>query len=184
MKNITPFLLIILAIGLFFTYTNGKIQEIRAVQAQNAQYLTAINNSKELINERDKVLGVYNSLTIDQKANLDKMLPDNIDNVRLMIDMNNIASHHGITLVGLSTGADGVAAANTSSGLGAANNTSAVNSVSVSFNFTSSYPNFLSFLKDLESSLRILDITHMSVATNETGTYSYSIQLKTYWLSQ
>ncbi len=182
MKNITPFLLIILAIGLFFTYTNGKIRDIQTMRAQNDQYLIAINNSNELISARDKVLATYNTLTVEQKANLNKMLPDNIDNVRLMIDMNNIASRHGVVLQGLSTSADGAAAAAAN---GTANAGSAkINPVTVSFGFTSSYPNFLSFLKDLESSLRILDITHMSVTANDTGTYSYSIQLKTYWLSQ
>jgi hypothetical protein len=191
MKNITSLILIILAIGLFFTYTNGELQATNAIRTTNAGYLTAIQNSEQLIKERDSVLATYNTLTAQEKANLDKILPDNVDNVRLMIDINNIASRHGILLQGLSTSADNTgtgAGANTSSGSGnssSANPTSGtVNSVSISFGFSSSYANFLSFMKDIESSLRILDITSMTVTANPTGTYNYSMQLQTYWLSQ
>jgi hypothetical protein len=193
MKNITSLILIIIAIGLFFTYTNGEIQGMKAIQTTNASYLTAIQNSKQLISERDSVLATYNTLTDQEKANLNKILPDNIDNVRLMIDMNNIASRHGIVLQGLSTSADGSSGASGSRGTSGAvssinpginSSSNTVNSVSISFGFTSSYANFLSFMKDVESSLRILDISSMTVTANPTGTYNYSMQLQTYWLSQ
>jgi len=39
-------------------------------------------------------------------------------------------------------------------------------------------------MKDVESSMRVLDISSMSVTANPTGTYNYSMQLQTYWLSQ
>jgi Tfp pilus assembly protein PilO len=190
MKNITSLILIILAIGLFFMYTNGEIQGMKSIQVSNATYATAIQNSQQLIAERDKVLAVYNTLTDQEKANLNKILPDNVDNVRLMIDMNNIASRHGIILQGLSTSADGSSGNSGGSGSGPATNSGTnpssdtVNSVSISFGFSSSYANFLSFMKDVESSLRILDISSMSVTANPTGTYNYSMQLQTYWLSQ
>jgi hypothetical protein len=191
MKNITSLILIILAIGLFFTYTDGEIKGMKTIQVSNAAYLTAIQNSQQLIAERDKVLAIYNTLTTQEKANLDKILPDNIDNVRLMIDMNNIASRHGIVLQGLSTSADGSGGASgsnsrASSAVNSGTNPSSdtVNPVSISFGFSSSYANFLSFMKDVESSMRILDISSMSVTANPTGTYNYSMQLQTYWLSQ
>jgi len=191
MKNITSLILIILAVGLFFTYTNSEIQGMKSIQVSNASYLMAIQNSQQLIAERDKVLATYNTLTDQEKANLNKILPDNIDNVRLIIDMNNIASRHGIILQGLSTSADGSGSAG-GGGSGASSNANSVinpssdtvNSVSVSFGFSSSYANFLSFMKDVESSMRVLDISSMSVTANPTGTYNYSMQLQTYWLSQ
>ena len=181
MRNILSFILIILAIGLFFTFTAGKIQDIKAIQAQNAAYLVAINNSQELISQRDKVLAAYNNLNVTDRSNLDKIIPDNIDNVRLMIDMKNIASRHGITLTGLSTSADGATSKSTTAASGGSNK---LNPVSVSLSFTASYPVFLSFLRDLESSMRILDITTMSISANDTGIYSYSIGMNTYWLSK
>ena len=32
--------------------------------------------------------------------------------------------------------------------------------------------------------MRILDITTMSISANDTGIYSYSIGMNTYWLSK
>lgn len=191
MKNTTSLILIILAIALFFIYTDGEIQGMKAIEATNASYLTAIQNSDQLIKERDSVLATYNTLTDEEKANLDKLLPDNIDNVRLMIDMNNIASRHGIILQSLTTSADndGTASGNSTetappNSSGSASSPDTINSVFISFSFSSSYANFLSFMKDIESSLRILDISSLTVTANPTGTYTYSMQLQTYWLSQ
>ena len=182
MRNVLPFTLIILAIGLFFTFTAGKIQQIKSIQAQNSAYLVAINNSQELISERDKVLAAYNGLNVTDRTNLDKIIPDNIDNVRRLIDIKNIASRHGINLQGLSTSADGATSKSTTAASAGGGNK--LNPVGVTLSFSASYPVFLSFLRDLESSLRILDITSMTVTANDTGIYSYSIGMNTYWLSK
>ena len=187
-KNVTPLILIVLALGIFFTYTNNHIAELKTIQNQNADYLTAINNSKELIKLRDGVNADYSNLSADNKARLDKMLPDNVDNVRLIIDITNIGSRHGIPLKNISTNAPttvtgGTAAAPGSNGV--PTSFSAVPGVvTVSFSFSSSYQNFLAFLDDIQASLRILDITHLTVTANDSGTYDFSVGLQTYWLKQ
>ncbi len=182
-RNVTPLLLIILGLGLFFTFTNGYIQQLKDIQAVNSNYLQAINNSVALIKSRDAVLNDYNSLGADDKARLDKLLPDNVDNVRLIIDITNIASQHGIPLKNISTNAhEGSAANSTAPTTQNTSNNTLSGTVGVSFGFSASYQNFLAFLGDIQSSLRILDITNLTVTANDTGTYDYSVTLQTYWL--
>ena len=179
-KNVTSLILIVLALGVFFTFTNGRIAQIQASQALNTSYLTAINNSVALIQGRDAVLKNYNSLSDDNKARLDKMLPDNVDNVRLIIDVTNIASRHGIALKGISTSGINGGGASQASTNSSAN--SPTGTVTVSFGFSTSYQTFLEFLGDIQSSLRVLDISHLSVSANDSGTYDFSVVLQTYWL--
>jgi Tfp pilus assembly protein PilO len=181
-RNLTPLILIVLALGIFFTFTNGRIQELKSIQTVNAGYLQAINNSVTLIQSRDAVLKDYNSLSDDDKARLDKMLPDNVDNVRLIIDITNIASRHGIPLKDIT--ANTAAGGSSDASAGSPSSNAVSGTVSVSFSFSSSYENFLAFLGDIQSSLRILDISHLTVTSNTTGTYDYSVQLQTYWLKQ
>jgi hypothetical protein len=107
-----------------------------------------------------------------------------VDNVRLIIDISGIAARHGLVASGITTSADtpsGVPAA-------AAPVTSGVNGLSkvkVSFSVTTSYAGFISFLEDLERSLRILDVTNIILApTANSGVYTYSVALNTYWLPQ
>ena len=194
-KNVISIILIIISIGIFYTFTDSRIDVIKAAAASNRDYLSAINNSKELITQRDAVLKQYNSIQPSDLSRLNTMLPDNVDNVRLIIDVNGIAARHGFTLQNITTSADstgGGASGSGSSGAGssvsetsgggAASNT-LYGAVTISFSFTSSYQNFVAFMQDIQSSLRILDITRMTVnAGSVPGNFTYSMQLQTYWL--
>ena len=48
---------------------------------------------------------------------------------------------------------------------------------------TASYDNFIAFLKDLEKSLRLVDVVSLTFTAPESSpTYDFTIGLKTYWL--
>jgi Tfp pilus assembly protein PilO len=189
-RNITALILIVLAIGVYFTYTSGQIAVINSIQAENNQYLSAITNAKKLIDLRDSVLKQYNAISDADKSRLDKIVPNNIDNIRLMIDISGIASRHGITASGITTSADTNASnsGSTQSASVPANPAASYNSglstVTVSFSVTTTYNNFIAFLQDIERSLRILDVTSITLSPSTNGTYTYGVTLDTYWLKQ
>jgi len=193
-KNVTAVLLIVLAIGVYVTFTSAKWNEVKAVQAFNNQYSQAIANSDRLIQVRDQVLKDYNALSADDKDRLDKMLPSSLDNIRLLIDMNNFAARRGLVLKSIKVsssvaplpGAVPVAPIAPANGLGGVVPAPmpTISTVMLSFGVSTTYSQFISFMRDLEANLRIMDVTHLSVAANDTGVYDYSVELKTYWLSQ
>ena len=103
-------------------------------------------------------------------------MPDNIDNIRLIIDIDDMAKTYGMRIRNFK--ADVSTQKET---LG--KDTTAYGTLTLSFGTTASYSFFLAFMKDLERSLRIMDITAISFAASETGSlYDYNITLKTYWL--
>jgi len=113
----------------------------------------------------------------EQIDRLERLLPDNIDNIKLVIDIKNIAANHNLVLKNIkldtNVGVD-------PKKLGV--DQSKYGTVGLSFSITSSYDNFQVFLTDLENSLRLVDIIDLSVTANDTGLYEFSVGLKTYWL--
>jgi Tfp pilus assembly protein PilO len=176
---------VILAIGLYFTVTATVFKEAGLVKASNEEYKTAIQNAEELIRVRDKVLNDYNGLSIDDRAKLDKIVPKSVDNIRLIIDLNNVAVRHGFALKGITVSA-GSTDTSANSGFtpegGSEISTPVLEKVGVSFSLSAPYQQFISFLQDLEASLRILDVTSLSVTSSDNGVYDWKINLNTYWL--
>jgi len=182
-RNLNSIILIILAVGLYFTVTSNLLKEASLVRASNLEYETAIANAKELLKTRDKFISSYNELTIEDRAKLEKIIPKKIDNVRLIIDLNNIALRHGLSLKGIAVNAaSGGSQPEFTEPSTSIVSSPVLNKISVSFGLSASYQKFISFLRDLESSLRILDLNSLSVSTNEDGIYEWKIDLSTYWL--
>jgi Tfp pilus assembly protein PilO len=193
-KGVAPILLLILAVGIYFTFTKGKVDEIKTIKTVNAGYEEALENVEKLIKVRDGVLKTYNSIDEADRRRLDKIVPNNIDNVRLIIDVKGIGEQHGLTLRNVKTSAKSAASdtatTNTNSGsMGSevsayGSNPSKYETVTLSFEVAASYKSFVELLRSIESSLRILDISKISVTANETNIYDYEVELKTYWLKQ
>ncbi len=185
-RNITAVILIVLAAGIYLTVTQSMWNDAKEAKAVNDQYLSAIANAARLVSVRDKVLHDYNNVSQADRDRLDKMLPSTVDNIRLIIDLNNIAVQHGISLKGIrataasSGGGASVAVTKDASGIGAPT----LDTVDVAFSVTAPYQQFLSFMQDLESDLRIMDVKHLSVAAADNGSYGFNVTLKTYWLRQ
>jgi Tfp pilus assembly protein PilO len=107
-----------------------------------------------------------------------------VDTVRLILDMNGIASKYGISIKTVTISNDPKAAAKGPIVIGA--DQSPYGTLGLSFEVTSTYANFIRFLTDLEQSLRIIDITSVSLAP-QSGVaaglnYNFTVIARTYWL--
>lgn len=185
-KNVTPIILIVLALGIYFTFTRTKLDDLKAVKEVNLQYQQALNNSERLVKVRDSVLKTYNDISADDRERLEKMLPDNVDNVRLIIDANGVAARHGLAIKNVKTSATNMAnsSATPTNTRISPNVPSTYDTVTLSFNVSTNYQTFIDFLKDLEASLRIMDISKITLSVSDTGIYDYGVEIKTYWLKQ
>jgi hypothetical protein len=168
------------------------------VKAVNDSYTSAIDNAQKLISMRDQVLKSYNNISADDRDRIDKMIPNTVDNIRLIIDLSGVANKHNLPLKNIAAENDAdsgspsalsPAPSSSSSGgsIGGSAlsiNTPSLGTVTVSFSVSAPYQQFISFMQDLEASLRVMDMTHLTVSANDTGTYDFSVQLTTYWLRQ
>jgi Tfp pilus assembly protein PilO len=183
--------------GVFFIYTKPTYDNLQSTRDQITQYNTALDKAAELQQLKQTLLSRYNAFSTTDLDRLQKLLPDHVDNVRLILDLDNLAQHYGLAMQNVDvssspvTGAQGQnhAALGT---IGGSDNK--YDSLMIKFSTSSSYPTFVQFLADLERSLRIVDVfsislsasksTSASPVTNGSGDtiYQYDITLRTYWL--
>ncbi len=178
-RIILPIILLAAALGLFGMYTNPNFQAIKQLSTEQAAYNQALDKAQELRAVRDQLLARRASFSDEDVNKLSHTLPDNLDNIRLIIDINNIASRHKAAISGVQLGSTQGGGAGSSLATGPSG--SAVGTVEIGFSISATYDDFLAFEEDIEHSLRILDVTHISFSTGgDLNTYSYTI--KTYWL--
>lgn len=189
-RFILPIILIAIAIGGFFVFTAPTYEQIAVLRADKDAYNQALGNSKALENERDKLTSKYNTISKEDLERLQKLLPDNIDNIRLILEIEKIAAPYGMVLKDVKYNASesqtSQAAAQASNPQGTAPKDYRV--LNMEFSVTGNYNNFLNFTRDLESNLRIVDISSVvftsdaELKTNPNLAYKYNFKIKTYWL--
>jgi hypothetical protein len=176
-RGLLPFIFVITAIGLFFGYIDPAYDDVKALKIEEDKFSQALDKSKELKAVRDKLLSRYNTFSTNDIDRLSKLLPDNVDNVRLVLDIDNIASVYNMRIKDVTVsrieerdaGIIGPSA-------------DLYESVILTFSVISSYENIKLFLKDLEASLRIVDVIETSFSQPVGDLYEYSIGIRTYWL--
>ncbi|NQV92928.1 type 4a pilus biogenesis protein PilO [Candidatus Kaiserbacteria bacterium] len=172
-----PVILIIVTLGLFFGYIDPTYTLIKELRAEEKTYDEALNQSRELQEIRDSLLSRYNTFSQQDLNRLEKLLPNHVDNVRLILDIDSIASNYNmrtrnVTISEVSSEDKNVIGANQN----------AVDSVVLSFSVAATYENFIRFIKDLESSLRIVDFVGLSFSATEGDAFNFNISIRTYWL--
>ncbi len=176
MSNIVSIILVLASFGLFFGYVDPTYVSIQSLRVDKADYDKALSNSKELQTQRDALLSKYNQMSKSDVDKLSKLLPDNIDNIRLIIDVDDMARTYGMRIRNFKTDAssksDTIGADNTPYG-----------TLTLTFTTTAPYNTFIAFMHDLERSLRVLDVTSVTFSSSDVSQlYDYNVTVKTYWL--
>lgn len=190
-----PIILILVAIGVFFVFIDPKYNEVKDLQAQIERNNKTLDLAEQLREKREDLRQKYNQISDDEKLELQKMLPDTVDNVRLIIDISNIAEKYGIIIQDIQVAPEEDSEENVqvinsdfeSTTSGSTINypdTSKIGIISFSFSVVAQYDVFLDFLKDLEEALRIVDVRSITIdrVDDQSIFYNYSVKLDTYWL--
>lgn len=185
---LTPILLIVLSVSLYFTFTDNQYAKVKELQAEQEEYEVAIDNSKKLLAKRDELLAQYNSFSQQDLQKLERLVPDSIDNVRLVIDINGITSRYGAAIQNLKLNTVKAGEVEEQPPVGpdgnpiASGDAKPYNSATISFSLSTTYETFIKILKEMETSLRILDIASVKFNASESEPYSYDVTIRTYWM--
>jgi len=207
MKLIIAIVAIVLSGVMFFWYTKPTYDSSLTLRASIAQNNAALDKTAELQKLRQTLLSRFNTFDPADLDKLQKLLPDHVDNVRLILDLDNLAEDSGLALqnVDVSSAQKQTAKSQTALGaIGASNQK--YDSLTLTFSTIASYPAFVGFLTDLESSLRIVDLVSLTITPSGNGTtaasatnafptnvrspaatraeplYTFNMTLRTYWL--
>mgnify|MGYP003393662515 CR=1 FL=1 len=180
-KLVLPILFVGIAGGVFFLYTDPQYQEIKIMRAQEREYDDALSKSKELQSARNALIAKRNTFANDDLRKVERLLPDNVDNIRLILDIDNIAGRYGLRIRGVKV-SGGTQGREERSDLAVGSSDDKVGSVELSFTVAATYDDFLRFLRDLERSVRIVDVSKIGFTTGTGDLVEYGFLIKTYWL--
>lgn len=198
-KSILSILFIGASIMIFVLYVRPTYDTVQANRVKVARFDEALAKTREIQELKSSLLSRYNLFAGANLDRLQKMLPDHVDNVRLVLDMDGISSSYGIRIQNVAvqeTGRDTEENAGGTVLNGGAVQSRPYQSLTLQFEVVSTYDEFVLLLRDLESSLRIVDLVSLSVRPRSQAPlvidgeesvitepiYTFGVSLRTYWL--
>ncbi|MFT7557469.1 MAG: Tfp pilus assembly protein PilO [Planctomycetota bacterium] len=170
--------IIIVAITLVVGFAKPRYDNIKDLKTRQAELQMALENSEKLRQAWNDLLNSYNAIDPIALDRMTEMIPDNIDNVQLIIEIDNLVKNNNLQLSGISVAEEKASVSKgTPLPFGA---------LSVEFTVDGEYDNFKVFMNHVEKSLRILDIASLQFYAgreDDSGSdFEYSVVLNTYWL--
>ncbi|PIQ91408.1 MAG: hypothetical protein COV70_03930 [Parcubacteria group bacterium CG11_big_fil_rev_8_21_14_0_20_39_22] len=118
MRNLTPIILLLVSVGVFFTYINPtysgttgagefKDKSIKELQADTDRYNQALQKTREIEEELNGLIDQFNAIPEEKRQRLKQLLPEHVDTVRLVIDMSALASQYSLSVKDLSLSSTG-----------------------------------------------------------------------------
>jgi len=200
MRFIGPLIMLAVSVGLFFAYTSKTYTSIQELRVKQAEYNDALSNAAELEAVRNQLIERYNMFDTQTLAELKKLLPDNVDNIKLILEINDVAVKYGMSLKNVKFQSNQTASPTTieESNSRLAEKKKSYSSFNVEFSTEGTYSNFVLFLSDIEKSLRIVDVNSIAFSSPELpqtalggltngkpkDSYKYDFSISTYWLKQ
>lgn len=180
-NRILPVVALLLALGTFFFYIgptwSGSIAETKAAIASDNQTLDAAAEYTKKQNTLATERAAINPENLDR---LSVFLPDSVDNVRLIVDLNALAARSGLALANIDVNKDD--SSTVAPGALPAVQVDPIGSVSLSLSATGTFNALQAFLEGIENSARLLDVQDIVVKSSETGVYNYEMKTRLYWI--
>lgn len=190
MFNIAISIAILLISGaITLTFIVPQYGEITVLRAKSADLDNAIQYAREIDAISKDLSEKIRAFSADDLARLDRFLPLTFDAPRFAHDLQGIAERNGVIVRDIFM--EGTSLAGSPAPARAAETPSVrakpeYVTHSVKFTATSSYGNFISFLKELERSLQFVDFSSVALRQPSQGVaagrYDYEIELATYSL--
>lgn len=182
MKKYLPLILIIISIAIFFAFIDPQYEEVQKLNKQKRDNDNMLQLSEELQRRRELLQSSYNGIGTEERKQLEKLLPDTVDNVRLVLDINNIAEEYDITINNIEISKDVNSSEKSTTVASSVERATDIGTIRFGFTVNSNYTTFINFMKDLEETLRIIDIRSLNIRKGQGDSITYQVVIDTYWL--
>ncbi|MBP6912368.1 MAG: type 4a pilus biogenesis protein PilO [Candidatus Pacebacteria bacterium] len=162
--------------------------EVDSLKFKKSELGNTEAQAKEYSGLGQDVVGRFQSIDPAQVERLKKMVPDTIDNIRFINDVNGIAKKTGMKLKKVDYNAQDLKGEDIKNSEKIANSSNPLyGSYTVSFAVSGTYKQFVEFLEALENSLRLVDITSVTFTSvgqvdGKVESYDFSVKAQSYWL--
>lgn len=188
-KILVPIVLLICSVGLFFSYikpTYDSLQEYKGIEAR----LTTVQDAFATFDRaKSNLSSQYAAMRQIDLRKLERMMPDRVDVVQTIIDVDTLAQTNGVHIKSFTLPQDAQPAMEQAvqpdgSVAPAGKSTPRPFTVAAS----GSYSGFKKFLAGIESSLQLMDITTITIDAGDQkdsalpGEYEFQVAFTTYQL--
>jgi hypothetical protein len=156
MRYITAILFSSLAAGLIVAYAYPTYQEIGVQKARQVELQDYIDKASKAQAKIDNLESIYKKFPDGASDRMAIMIPEAVDDVRLTMDLTNLAASHGLSL------------ANPTIKKLSVDKNSQLQQYDVSFAIEAPYNTFRNFLNDIQYWLQIRDITSLTITPGDT----------------
>ncbi|MDA8597069.1 hypothetical protein N9L26_01890, partial [Candidatus Pacebacteria bacterium] len=200
-RSLLPFILIITALVIIFTYIKPTYESMTETQAETAKYQVALERANSFNEELQRLLNSANRFSSSELRALERYIPDTIDVIAVMRDVETIVENNDMILAGLAAGevreAERTAArsqADFEPGLDDEELLGELPGSEVPLEITSpraqdftlsvtgSYEQLKLLLQDFERNAYPLEVTTLTFTPQEEELYTYDLTLETYAL--
>lgn len=146
-------------------------RSISSLRDLNLQYSETLQQANTLYAQAENLRTQYNSIPDLAKEKMGLMVPDNVDPVRLLNEVNNIANQTGLAISDLGY----ISSPQTMGNYG---------TYTVSFTVTTTYSKFKELMHNYETSLRLFTIKNVAFAVSQkdSALIDFQVKLETYYI--
>jgi hypothetical protein len=177
-KLITAIVMVGIGVVIFFVPTRALLDKAKPIEAERDDFKAALDQAQVIKAKRDELEKKRSQFDFKDEQALDKFLPDTVDSVRLIVEIKDIVrSKPGLILQDISV-------SDKKEELTAALKAVGFSSTKLSFVVKGDYFAFKDLMRDLERSLRIVDVVALDISYDDvTKDQEFSVTLRTYWIS-
>lgn len=181
--RVLPVILLLISLGLFFGYVNPVYtQKVLPLQAEIQQYNSTLAAASDFNKKEVQLAADRDAIPAVGIARLETYLPDGVDNVQLILDLNALAAKSGIQLSNFDIKSNQGTISNGSNQLPLEGQNQVVDSIDLNVKAVGTYSGFRTFLEGVEQSLRPMDLVQTSLTYAPSGVYNYEMTFRIYWL--
>jgi Tfp pilus assembly protein PilO len=184
MKSTIPFVIMAVCIGMYFVYIKPTIADIGEKRLKKAEYDNVLGRVQEIKQRRDTLSTKYNDISSENIEKLNRIIPSKFDPTKFIYNLNSISSKYGMIINNVKTDYTTPRAENPETQVGE----SSFKTVSAKISLNGRYDQFMSFMRDLEKSLELMDVVDLSIRAGsvkrggEDLNLSYNLEIYTYSL--
>jgi len=184
LKTLSPIISIILALAIFFFFTKPMFAEVATIQEQTNEYSEAVQKAEEFNNYLQGLLAKRNSFSAAELERLEALVPDKIDEVRMLVDLNALTDAKGV-LFGNIVVEESDDKQDTEGDDDSYSSISQedFNSLDISFSVIGTYDQMKDLLEDIEKSLILMEVLGMDFQSIEGDLQQYNMKVRLYSLS-
>ena len=178
-RTITPIFSIVIALVIFFLYTKPMFAEVKSVQNDTARFVGAAAKAQELNAALTSKLGEKRSYDPENLERLDALVPESIDEVRVLTDVSEIARTHNMLFgnVSVKKSEENKEVSNAQT-----IRYTDIADTNIAFSLIGTYDQFKAFLADIEMSLVMLEITNIGFTAGEGELQQYEVSVNLFAL--